>query len=61
MSKEPTISQWVEHFIVKYPTKEDFKIDLDRIINECKEVDSGMTHQLAFYKRVRSKFLKNYK
>jgi hypothetical protein len=36
MKKTTTISQWVDHFMTKYPTKEDFKIDLNRIILDCK-------------------------
>ena len=55
--KEPTIKQWVEYFLERYPTKEDLNIDLDRIILECK-TDEGMKHQLAFYKRVKNKLAK---
>lgn len=52
-----TIQQWVEHFIGKYPTKEDFKTDLNRMIEDLKE-DKTSPAQLAFYKRVKNKLAK---
>ena len=45
--------------MTKHPTKEDFKIDLNRIILDCK-TDEGMKHQLAFYKRLKSKLNKRF-
>ena len=52
-----TIQQWLESFIAKYPTKEDFKKDLNRMIEDLKE-DKVSPNQLAFYKRVRNKLTK---
>ena len=56
MSKQ-TITQWLETFIVKYPTKEDFKTDLNRVIEEL-GADKISQAQLVFYKRVRNKLIK---
>ena len=56
--KDTTIQQWVDHFLTKYPTKEDLNIDLDRIILECK-TDESMKHQLGFYKRIKNKLNKS--
>ena len=55
--EKQTIQQWLEHFIGKYPTKEDFKKDLNRMIEDLKE-DKVNPAQLAFYKRVRNKLTK---
>lgn len=55
--KKQTIQQWLESFIAKYPTKEDFKKDLNRMIEDLKE-DKVNPAQLAFYKRVRNKLTK---
>ena len=52
-----TIKQWLETFIAKYPTKEDLKNDLDRMILDLKEDKCGPA-QLAFYKRVKNKLTK---
>lgn len=52
-----TIKQWLESFIAKYPTKEDFKKDLNRMIEDLKE-DKTSPAQLAFYKRVKNKLTK---
>lgn len=52
-----TIKQWLDSFIAKYPTKEDFKLDLNRMIEDLKG-DKSSPNQLAFYKRVRNKITK---
>ena len=52
-----TIKQWLDSFIAKYPTKEDFKTDLNRMIEDLKG-DKSSPNQLAFYKRVRNKLTK---
>ena len=59
MSKALTISQWVDHYMSKYLSKEDFKIDLNRMILDL-ESDKTNPKQLAFYKRVRTKLNKRY-
>lgn len=52
-----TIKQWLNIFIAKYPSKEDFKTDLNRMIKELKE-DKTSPNQLAFYERVKNKLTK---
>lgn len=52
-----TIKKWVEYYISKYNTKEDFKIDLDRVINDLIE-DKESPNQLAFYKRIKNKLIR---
>ena len=54
---EPTMIQWLKHFLDKYPTKDDLKADLDRIILEFTQ-DKCNPHSLAFYKRLRNKLTK---
>ena len=49
-----TIKKWVEYYISKYDTKEDFKIDLDRVIKDLIEDKN----QLAFYKRIKNKLIR---
>ena len=49
-----TIKKWVEYYISKYNTKEDFKIDLDRVIKDLIEDKN----QLAFYKRIKNKLIR---
>ena len=52
-----TIKKWVEYYISKYNTKEDFKIDLDRVIKDLIE-DKESPNQLAFYKRIKNKLIR---
>ena len=52
-----TIKKWVEYYIGKYNTREDFKIDLDRVINDLIE-DKESPNQLAFYKRIKNKLIR---
>lgn len=52
--KKQTIKQWLEQFIGKYPTKDDLKKDLDRMIVDLTE-DKASPNQLNFYKRVKNK------
>lgn len=59
MAKRETITQFIERHIGKYPTKEDFKKDLDRMILDLQD-DKASPNQLAFYKRVRSKYNKQF-
>lgn len=59
MSKKETISKFIERHIKNYPTKEDFKKDLDRMIVDLEE-DKCSPNQLAFYKRVRNKYNKQF-
>lgn len=54
-----TIKEWVNHYIGKYPTKEDLKIDLDRIILDL-IADKESPNQLKFYKRIRNKYVKMF-
>ena len=52
-----TIQGWAKHFRSKYATKREYLKDLDKAITELK-TDGGSPHQLAFYKRVKNKFIK---
>ena len=52
-----TIKKWVEYYISKYNTREDFKIDLDRVIKDLIE-DKESPNQLAFYKRIKNKLIR---
>jgi hypothetical protein len=52
-----TIHQWVNYFISKYTTIEEFKIDLDKNIKELED-DKASPNQVAFLKRVRNKVKK---
>jgi hypothetical protein len=54
---QTTIKEWLDSFIAKYTTKEDFKTDLNRMIEDL-EADKTSPYQLAFYKRVRNKLIK---
>jgi hypothetical protein len=55
-----TIKNWLIHLISKYDTKEDFQIDLDRMIKDLIE-DNTTPNLLAFYKRVKNKLIKQEK
>ena len=57
--KKATLTELVNHFISKYPSKEDFKIDLDRTIKDF-EKDKCNPNQVAFYKRLRNKYIKMF-
>jgi hypothetical protein len=52
-----TIKNWLNNLINKYNTKEDFEIDLDRMIKDLIE-DNTSPNQLAFYKRVKNKLIR---
>jgi hypothetical protein len=52
-----TIKQWLYSFMRNYHKKEDFKTDLNQMIEVLKG-DKSTPNQLAFYKRVRNKLTK---
>jgi len=52
-----TIKKWVAYYISKYNTKEDFKIDLDRIIKDLIE-DGACPNQVIFLKRLKNKLIR---
>lgn len=55
--KKQTITQFIEHHLGKYATKQDFKNDLDKMIIDLTD-DKCSPNQLAFYKRVKNKLAK---
>lgn len=59
MAKKATIAEFLTQMINRYPSNEDFKKDLDRIILDLEE-DKVNQHQVKFYKRIRNKYNKLY-